>query len=122
MNRVAARLVATKAWQAWEVIFCVGSLLLLLAMALLPGCASSGDAYQASSMAFVGAVDAATELRKAGKLDAEEVAVINSAVAEGDAALHSWAEKLKAGEDYSGEEIVKGVVERIRSYLVKRRK
>lgn len=93
-------------------------LLVVVLAAVLTGCSSAGEAYQASSIAFIGAVDAASELRAAGKLDESEVAAINSAVAEGSAALHTWAEKVKAGQDDPGAEpVVQSAVDRIRVRL-----
>ncbi len=100
-------------------------LLIVLAAVLAimsAGCASPGDQYQASAMAFVVAVDAAAELRKAGRLEPEDVEAIDVAVDEGHAALALWAEALKAGQGYpSGPEVVIAVVNRIRARLPKAR-
>lgn len=96
----------------------VGLLLAVIALVLLTGCASAGDQYQASSIAFVAAVDAATELRKAGKLDEAVVREIDLAVDDGHAALHLWAQALKDGQDYpGGVDVVALVVQRIRKHL-----
>jgi hypothetical protein len=93
-------------------------IVLLLTLALVAGCASAGDKYQASAMAFVSVVNTATELNKAGKLEPGDVAAIDAAIDEGHAVLNAWAEALKRGEDYpSGMEVVELVVGRIRAHL-----
>lgn len=91
--------------------------------ASLTGCRSAGDAYQASSMSFMAAVDTASELRKADMLEPSAVAAIDSAVGDGAAVLTTWGERLKAGEDYpEAEDLVRLVVERIRPHLVARKR
>lgn len=97
-------------------------IVLVGSMLLLPGCASAGDQYQASSFAFVAAVDAATELRKAGKLTEAEVLAIGAAIDQGNKTLNLWAEALKAEKDYpDGTAVVASSVSVIREYLVKAR-
>lgn len=94
--------------------------LVVLALAGM-GCASSGDAYQASSLAFVAAVDAATELRLAGKLSAEEVKAIDLGVKAGALTLSVWGQKLKRGESYDGgTAAVTSAVDLIRSHLARK--
>lgn len=93
-------------------------LALLICAALMTGCQSEGDRYQASSIAFVTAVDAATALRKAGKLDPPAVKEIGGAIEDGHAALKKWAAALKAKESFpEGTELLVAVVNAIRRHL-----
>ena len=95
-------------------------LILILLVLALVGCMSPGDQYQASSIAFVAAVDTAASLREAGHLQEDEIQVIDQAIVQGHAFLHEWAQALKEGRDYpEGVEKIEKVIHKIRKYFKK---
>lgn len=59
-----------------------------------------GAQFQAASLSYVAAVDAAIELRRAGKLTPEQIDAVGVAVHQGRAILEAWGAAIKAGEDY----------------------